>query len=63
MNFGKWLREKREEKNLSMRQLGKLSGINYNVIFRDENDKNPNPGLRNVERLCKALNVRLWIGP
>ena len=50
------LREMRQRRVLSMRELEEASGVSYNTIWRLETDKTEaHP--RTIRRIAKALNV------
>ncbi len=48
----------RNEKNISQKQLAKLTGINQADISRIENG-NANPSLRTLQRLADGLGMKL----
>ena len=50
------LREVREDRTLSIRELAELAGVHYNTILRLENNKGgAHP--RTIRRLAEALGV------
>uniref|UniRef100_A0AAU8B4W0 Helix-turn-helix XrE-family like protein n=1 Tax=Dulem virus 30 TaxID=3145748 RepID=A0AAU8B4W0_9CAUD len=53
----KLLHIKRLEKNLSLRQLGKNTGITYSYLSQLETGKRNNPSLPLLNSLAKALDV------
>lgn len=60
MNIGTKIRELRKERNLTMKQLGKLVGISEQGIGNYERgDRNPN--LEILEKISSALNVPIAI--
>lgn len=52
------LRDLRLERNLTMPQLAKLSGVHKNTIANIER-KGRQPSLETCKRICTALNVKL----
>ncbi len=57
MSFGKYLKVKREEKNLSMNKLGELVGITAMYISQLESGKRNNPSIEVLHKLSKSLEV------
>lgn len=57
MDFGERLRQLREEKGLSMRQLAKRSGVDVGVISRVERGQYKPPKITTIERLGRALDL------
>lgn len=57
IGFGDALRRFREERGLSLRELDKLSGVNYAYIQRLENNEKTSPSDEKLEALCKALKL------
>ncbi len=56
----KWyLKKVREQKNISLRQLAKKSGVSKNHIEKIENG-NTNPSVEVMCRLAKALDVPVY---
>lgn len=53
----KLLHIKRLEKNLSLRQLGKKSGITYSYLSQLENGTRKNPSLPVLNSLARELDV------
>lgn len=53
----KLLHIKRLEKNLSLRQLGKNTGITYSYLSQLETGKRNNPSLPLLNSLAKELDV------
>lgn len=52
------LRDVRQQKGLSIRELEKLSGVDRSVISRIENEDS-NPRLRTMCKIARALRVTL----
>ncbi|MED3824345.1 helix-turn-helix transcriptional regulator [Priestia flexa] len=57
MTFGKYLKTKREEKNLSMNKLGELAGITAMYISQLESGKRDKPSIEVLKKLSKSLDV------
>lgn len=55
--FGSLLRKKREEKNLSIRQLAKITGVSPAYISQLENNYRNNPTPRVLRALCAGLGI------
>ena len=55
--FGDALRRFREERGLSLRELDKLSGVNYAYIQRLENNDKTAPSEDKLDDLCSALKL------
>lgn len=55
--FGKYLKTKREEKNLSMNKLGELTGVTGMYISQLENGKRDKPSIEVLQKLSKSLGV------
>lgn len=53
--FGAFLKEKRTQKNMSLRGLARRSGIAHTYLMNIENGKKPPPSDRILLRLEKAL--------
>tara|TARA_B100001093_G_scaffold442657_1_gene444522 strand:+ start:295 stop:636 length:342 start_codon:yes stop_codon:yes gene_type:complete len=55
------IRDLRRARDLSLRQLAEISGINHNVIFKWETGK-ATPNRANVVRLAELFNVKpAWL--
>lgn len=64
MEFGSYIKEIRNEKGLSLRELSKRSGISHPYLSQLENGKNKNPSPDIIEKLSKGLGVDfhgLWL--
>lgn len=57
MDFGERLRQLREEKGLSMRQLAERSGVDVGVISRVERGQYKPPKITTIEKLARALEL------
>ncbi len=57
IGFGDALRQFREERGLSLRELGTLSGVNYAYIQRLENNDKTAPSDEKVDALSSALKL------
>jgi transcriptional regulator with XRE-family HTH domain len=58
-SFGQRLRDLREERGLSPRELARESGVKYETIYRVEHGIHHEPRLRDVVKLARALRVSL----
>ncbi|WP_077214531.1 helix-turn-helix domain-containing protein [Bacillus dakarensis] len=56
-SFGKYLKTKRKEKNLSMNKLGELTGITAMYISQLESGKRVKPSIEVLEKLSESLEV------
>lgn len=59
--IGEEIRQARKSAGLSIGRLAQQSGLEKASISRLESGKNPNPSLRTLSRLAKALNRELEI--
>ncbi|UHA74439.1 helix-turn-helix domain-containing protein [Paenibacillus sp. 481] len=57
--FGKFLKESREAKGLSLTDLGEQVGINHSHLSRIENGVRPAPKTPTLVKLANALNIPL----
>jgi|SRR5690606_10067266 transcriptional regulator with XRE-family HTH domain len=57
IGFGDALKRFREERGLSLRELDKLSGVNYAYIQRLESNEKTAPSDEKIEALCSALKL------
>lgn len=57
MNFGKYLKTKRKEKNLSMNKLAVLTGVTAMYISQLESGKRENPSIEVLKKLTISLEV------
>lgn len=58
--FGEYLRSKRKEKGLTLKQLAELSGLSDAYICHVENGKRGIPSTENVNKLAQALGIDLF---
>ena len=58
VDIGKRLREVRTERDLSIRDLARISGLNVNTLSMIENGKN-SPSLETLQRLSLALEMHI----
>lgn len=56
MDAGAYLKKLRKDKNLTLRELAKISGVSHPYISQLENGRNSNPDPRILSKLSKALN-------
>jgi transcriptional regulator with XRE-family HTH domain len=56
-DFGKLVKERREELDLSQEALEELSGVSQSTISRIENDPDYNPSVKSKNELLKALKL------
>ena len=59
MSFGYALRKFREERGLSLREFGKLCGIDHAYVHRLEKDEKTSPSDEVVESFTRALKLPL----
>lgn len=57
MSFGYALRKFREDRNLSLREFGKLCGIDHAYIHRLEKDEKTAPSEQVIESFIRALKL------
>jgi len=55
--FGKYLKEKRNEKGFTINQVSLYSGISAAQLSRIENGKRGTPKAENIQKLAEALSV------
>lgn len=53
------IKQKRKEQGLSQDKLSKLAGVAYNTIVKIESGENSNPTIITLQKIAKALNVRV----
>ena len=58
-SFGEFLREKRQEKGFTQKELAKILGLNQSSISDWENDIS-RPDLETIFELCKLFNVTIY---
>ena len=61
MNFAEFLKNMREQKNMSKRKLASLTGLTITAITNYETGKR-SPTLKIAERICEALGVKYVVG-
>jgi ribosome-binding protein aMBF1 (putative translation factor) len=59
MTLGKILRQKREERGLSLRDLEKITGVYHSTIGKIERGAVRAPAFEDVVRIAKALGLKL----
>jgi transcriptional regulator with XRE-family HTH domain len=57
MGFGSYLREKREERDLTLAQLADKIGISVAYLSRIERDRENAPKDDLIQKICKALGI------
>lgn len=57
MNLGDYINQLRREKGLTLRQLGKQSGVSFVTIQDIENGKTKSPGLDSILKLADGLGI------
>lgn len=57
IGFGDALKRFREDRGLSLRELDKLSGVNYAYIQRLESNEKVAPSQDKIDSLCSALKL------
>jgi transcriptional regulator with XRE-family HTH domain len=55
--IGDYIRERRKEKNLTLRGLAELAGISHTEVFRIESGERKMPSVQVLLQLAKALGV------
>ncbi len=55
--IAKNIRHKRRELGLSQDKLSKLAEVAYNTIVKIESGENPNPTIKTLQKIAKALDV------
>ena len=59
MFINKKIKKARIAKNLSLRDLGKISGVSYTTIKNIEDGITKNPGIESVSKVAKSLDISL----
>jgi len=59
MNYLKNLAKHRLKRDLTQRELARLSGVSYNTIIKIERGGITNPKIETVVKLAKALNISI----
>jgi len=57
--IGKNLKKLREQKGVSQDRLSKLADISLNTIAKLELDETQNPTIETLQKIAKALNVKV----
>lgn len=57
--ISKNIRKLREQKGISQDKLSKLADISLNTIAKLELDDSPNPTIETLQKIAKALEVRV----
>jgi len=59
MKFGERLRELRQEKGMTLRDVAEGVGLDFSYLSKIENHKTPPPSEKTITRLAATLNVSL----
>ena len=51
------VKHRRIKKKLSQEKLARLADISYNTIVKTETGSTPNPGIKTIPKIAKALGV------
>lgn len=57
MTFGERVRELREERHISQRELAAMTGIDFTYISKIETGKNAPPSMKSIHAIALALSV------
>jgi len=57
--IGKNIKKLREQKGISQDRLSELADISSNTVAKLELDDSPNPTIETLQKIAKALNVRV----
>jgi len=57
--IAKNIRHERRELGLSQDKLSKLAEVAYNTIVKIESGENPNPTIKTLQKIAKALDVSI----
>ena len=57
MNISKNLKKIRKEKQYSLEQIARLTGLSLNTIVKIENGKNQNPTIQTMMKIAESLGV------
>ena len=57
--IGKNIKQLRQQKGLSQDKLSKLADLSLNTVVKIELDDSPNPTIETVQRIAKALDVKV----
>lgn len=58
-NIGKNLKKYRSKIGISQDRLSKLANVSANTITKIELEEKPNPTLETLQKIAKALNVKI----
>lgn len=56
-DLGKYIRSRRQELGLTLRQVAERSGLSYQLISQIELGTKPNPTFNTVKALARALEI------
>lgn len=57
MSFGEYIKSKRKEKGLSLREVSKRSGISHPYLSQLENERSKKPTPETIKKISKGLEV------
>jgi len=57
--IGKNIKKLREQKGISQDRLSKLADISSNTVAKLELDESPNPTIETLQKIAKALEVKV----
>ena len=57
--IAKNIRQQRKKLGFSQDKLSKLAGVAYNTIVKIESGENPNPTIETLQKIAKALGIRV----
>lgn len=57
--IGKNIKNLREKQGISQDRLSKLADISSNTVAKLELDESPNPTIETLQKIAKALNVKV----
>lgn len=58
LSIASWIKQERKKKNLTLRDLEKITNIDYSMIGNIENNI-AKPSIENAIKLCKALDIEI----
>ena len=59
-NFGQVIQRIRKNIGMTQKELSEISGISYSYLTKLEIGENANPSLDTIEKIIKALGVKLY---